>query len=815
MDFFVISISSDSSENSVETSTARVILFGTIPTTISSTAPTTNLPVIHDDTLLVPTDTPTISPTIPSSAPTIQYTSPFIDTNTSDSDTPDTLPSYDPYKMLPAPPELPRRPAILVLPRQPIPDGRPYRTQPNEALKILTARKRHSSSGYALSDSPCDSPTVTSVWPSRKRCWSPTSFVPVVSPVRGAPSPVRADLLPPRKRIMNSDSVMDFKVSSEDHYMPYVPREVGLGVDVEDSFEPYTEPDVDFDIQADIDACIAFDDDLRARGMDDRVVVETVAEEEVESSVRGTTEVAVNLKAEPVIDNDVRKTVREDVPGHVTTDGAVEVTYETLGDLVQRFHDHTMEIPAHWIPVIESISLFHPTFKEISSYPRSHRDDYFCGKTMLAATRTGMNQDVINELISKRMEEALKAYKAAKNPGIEMEIENEQQDDNVDVNESTLLCIKMVLKEEDKVEKYIGGLSDSIQGNMIAAEPIRVQDVIRIANNLMDQKLKGYAIKNSKRLDNNPRDNHGQPQQPFKRQNVNAQNVARAYIVGNNIERKGHYRNECPKLRNQNRRNKTGYKIGNNEAKARVYAIRGGGANPDSNVITGLLGYPFDIDLMPVELGSFNVIVEGDGCNGGRKSNLSMIWCTKTQKYIQKGCPVYLAQVTTKKVDDKPEEKRLEDVPIVRDFPEVFPEDLPGLLKEEKLFAKFSKCEFWLSIVKFLGHVIDSEGIHVDPAKIESIKDWASPKTPTEIRQFLGLAGYYRRFIEGLRPNFPVASERFRPRGQTSEAKPHPIAKVRWYSRRYPEFKWEREDQMQKKYPHVFANSAPVTDVTS
>ncbi|GJY99888.1 hypothetical protein Tco_0517318 [Tanacetum coccineum] len=65
------------------------------------------------------------------------------------------------------------------------------------------------------------------------------------------------------------------------------------------------------------------------------------------------------------------------------------------------------------------------------------------------------------------------------------------------------------------------------------------------------------------------------------------------------------------------------------------------------------------------------------------------------------------------------------------------------LLKKEELYAKFSKCEFWLSKVQFLSHVIDSEGIHVDPAKIESIKDWASPKTPTEIRQFLGLAGYY------------------------------------------------------------------------
>ncbi|GKF61678.1 hypothetical protein Tco_0181732 [Tanacetum coccineum] len=63
---------------------------------------------------------------------------------------------------------------------------------------------------------------------------------------------------------------------------------------------------------------------------------------------------------------------------------------------------------------------------------------------------------------------------------------------------------------------------------------------------------------------------------------------------------------------------------------------------------------------------------------------------------------------------------------------------------------KISKFEFWIPKVQFLGHVIDNKGIHVDPAKIESVKDWASPKSPTEIRQFLGLDGYYRRFIEGF-----------------------------------------------------------------
>ncbi|GJW54798.1 putative reverse transcriptase domain-containing protein [Tanacetum coccineum] len=158
-----------------------------------------------------------------------------------------------------------------------------------------------------------------------------------------------------------------------------------------------------------------------------------------------------------------------------------------------------------------------------------------------------------------------------------------------------------------------------------------------------------------------------------------------------------------------------------------------------------------------------------------------------------KGCLVFLANVNTKETEDKSEKKRLEDVPIVWDFLDVFPEDLLGLpstrqvefqidlipgatpvarapyrlapsdMKEllEKLkelsnkgfIRPTSRIECLLEDqpkVQFLGHVIDSQGIHVDPAKIESIKDWASPKSLTKIRQFLGLAGYYQRFIEGF-----------------------------------------------------------------
>ncbi|KAG8481084.1 hypothetical protein CXB51_025832 [Gossypium anomalum] len=72
------------------------------------------------------------------------------------------------------------------------------------------------------------------------------------------------------------------------------------------------------------------------------------------------------------------------------------------------------------------------------------------------------------------------------------------------------------------------------------------------------------------------------------------------------------------------------------------------------------------------------------------------------------------------------------------------------VLREKQLYAKFSKCEFWLTEVTFLGHMVSAEGIKVDPRKIEAIVEWKPPRSVTEIRSFLGLAGYYRRFVEGF-----------------------------------------------------------------
>jgi hypothetical protein len=71
-------------------------------------------------------------------------------------------------------------------------------------------------------------------------------------------------------------------------------------------------------------------------------------------------------------------------------------------------------------------------------------------------------------------------------------------------------------------------------------------------------------------------------------------------------------------------------------------------------------------------------------------------------------------------------------------------------LREHKLYAKFSKCEFWLKKVPFLGHVLSENGISVDPSKVQEVMDWKAPTMVREVRSFLGLAGYYRRFILGF-----------------------------------------------------------------
>nr|GFB96890.1 putative reverse transcriptase domain-containing protein [Tanacetum cinerariifolium] len=200
--------------------------------------------------------------------------------------------------------------------------------------------------------------------------------------------------------------------------------------------------------------------------------------------------------------------------------------------------------------------------------------------------------------------------------------------------ELALLCGRMFSEEYDKIEKYIGGLPDMIHRSVVSSKPKTMQEAVEIATELMDKKIHTFA-------------------EPDGR------------IIGLNT------------------------------------ILRGCTLN--------LLNHPFNINLMPVELGSFDaiigmdwlakyqaviacaenivripwgnktLIIHGDGSNQGNATRLSIILCTKTEKYVMKGFPVFLAHITTKEVEDKSEKKRLEDVPIVRNFLEVFLEDLPGL----------------------------------------------------------------------------------------------------------------------------------------
>ncbi|GKD87253.1 putative reverse transcriptase domain-containing protein [Tanacetum coccineum] len=311
---------------------------------------------------------------------------------------------------------------------------------------------------------------------------------------------------------------------------------------------------------------------------------------------------------------------------------------------------------------------------------------------------------------------------------------------------------------------------------------------------------------------------------------------------------KGHYKNKCPNNGNQGCSNQIRGTDKSKITRKQSKASKHGHENQKStkpkpkSLANFLLREPFYYSpVSPISpssqkqrafhekyihvlYGNDVLIIQGERSRVRNESRLEVISSIRTQRYIEKGCRVFLIQVTKKEEVEIPE-KRIEDVPVVRDFPEVFPEDLPRLpltrevefhielilgatpvapapyhlapteikklaeqlkelsdkdkfvivfiddiliyscnkkkheehlkvilelLKKEELYAKFSMCEFLINTVKLLGYVIDSSGIHVDPTKIEAIKNWASPTAPSEIRQFLGLTRYYRRFIEGF-----------------------------------------------------------------
>ncbi|GJY78386.1 retrotransposon protein, putative, ty1-copia subclass [Tanacetum coccineum] len=159
--------------------------------------------------------------------------------------------------------------------------------------------------------------------------------------------------------------------------------------------------------------------------------------------------------------------------------------------------------------------------------------------------------------------------------------------------ELALLCGRMFLEVSDEVEKYVGGLPDMIQGSVMASKPKTMQEAIEIANDLMDQKIRTFAdrqAENKRNLDDNSRNNQNQ-QQPFKKSpaaNANANNkrnsrVNQRGVICFECGVQGHYKKDCPKLKNKNQ----GNQARNGGAQARAYAVGNVGKNPNANVVTG------------------------------------------------------------------------------------------------------------------------------------------------------------------------------------------------------------------------------------
>ncbi|GJX20631.1 putative reverse transcriptase domain-containing protein [Tanacetum coccineum] len=363
--------------------------------------------------------------------------------------------------------------------------------------------------------------------------------------------------------------------------------------------------------------------------------------------------------------------------------------------------------------------------------------------------------------------------------------------------ELALMCARIFSKESDEIEKYVGGLPDMIHESVMASKPKTMQDAIEFATELMDKKIRTFAERQrsgkkkpyggSKPMCakcNNHHDGQCAPKchkcnkvghlaRDYRSTaNANTANNQRGTRAGQKptcyeCRAQGHFKRDCPKLKNNNRGNRGG----NGNALAKVYAVGRAGTNPDLNVVTvfpkDLSGLPltrqveFQIDLIPGAAPGFirpspspwGALVlffkKKDGSFQMCINNRELNKLTVKNRYPLPKIDDLFHQLQGSSVYSKIDLRSYHQLRNKKEHEEHLKAILE-LLKKEELYAKFSKCEFWLPKVQFLSHVIDSQGIHVDPAKIESIKYWASPKIQTKIQQFLGLAGYYRRFIEGF-----------------------------------------------------------------
>ncbi|GJT96657.1 reverse transcriptase domain-containing protein [Tanacetum coccineum] len=508
------------------------------------------------------------------------------------------------------------------------------------------------------------------------------------------------------------------------------------------------------------------------------------------------------------------------------------------------------------------------------------------------------------------------------------------------------------VKESNKIERYVSGFPDMIYESVVASNKGGNSGRVRVDGFKLAGWVSCRRTKESKMITNNNNNNKtrgrtlaGPTLQDLSPANTNASNNQRGTGAGQKptcyaCGAHGHFKRDFPKLKNNNH----GKAVGNGNALAKVYAVGRAGTNPDlqnncyasvlfdtgadrsfvstvfssqiditlstldhyydvelvdgriiglNAIIQGctlnLLNYPFNIDLMTVELGSLDIII---GMDWLAKYHAVIVCAEKivripwrNETLIVRGCPIFLVNVTTKGTEDKSEKKRLEDVPIIRNFPEVFPEDLSGLpltrqvefqidlipgaapvitsfvIKQKLCSAPILALPegnedfivYCDASIKGLGTVLMQRTEARKPKNIKN-KDVRgmlieNSKDPEKLRtenlepllEKVGAVAYKLELPQELsrvHNTFHVSNlkkcyadeplavpldglhidDKLYFVEEKVEIMDHEvkrlrksriqIIKVRWNSRRGPEFIWEREDQFRKKYPHLFTKTA-------
>nr|GEY86007.1 hypothetical protein [Tanacetum cinerariifolium] len=344
----------------------------------------------------------------------------------------------------------------------------------------------------------------------------------------------------------------------------------------------------------------------------------------------------------------------------------------------------------------------------------------------------------------------------------------------------------LVTTKSRKIERYVYGLSLQIRGMVVVTEPKTIPKVVQISGALTDEAVRNGSIKKVEK-----KGNLGKPSKDKSGRDV-IKRTRTGNVFASTTNPVGRENIACPRVNkvqgpegnrpNQVIANNEGQGCGNqgNQARGRAFMLGEEEACKDPNIVTCTFtlndhfattlfdsgaNYSFsttfmplfDINLIPFRHGSFDVIIGMDWLSDHKaKINCyekvvriplldDKVLRVLGERPEEKVIHLMSAKASDKKQGEIVVEEHVEHLKLVLE-----------LLKKEKLYAKFSKCEFWLREVQFLRHVINGNGIHIDPNKIEAVKNWKALRTPTEELAFQTLKdklynAYVLAFLNGLK----------------------------------------------------------------